>query len=43
MVYVPKTLAAVTAEHVEATRRGEALMLEISRVNLELLRRRALR
>ena len=43
MVYVPKTLAVVTAEHVEATRRGEALMLEISQVNLELLRRRALR
>jgi hypothetical protein len=43
MVYVPKALAAVTAEHVEATRRGEALLLEISQVNLELLRRRALR
>jgi hypothetical protein len=43
MVYVPKTLAAVCAEHVDATRRGEALMLEISQVNLELLRRRALR
>jgi len=43
MVYVPKALAVVTAEHVEATRHGEALMLEISQVNLELLRRRALR
>jgi Family of unknown function (DUF6788) len=42
-LYVPQALAAVTAEHVEATRRGEALMVEISRVNLELLRRRALR
>ncbi len=42
-VYVPQALAAVTSEHVEATREGEALMLEISRVNLELLRRRALR
>jgi len=42
-VYVPQALAPVIAEHVEATRRGEALMLEISRVNLELLRRRALR
>lgn len=42
-VYVPKALAAVAAEHVEATQRGEALMLEISQVNLELLRRRALR
>jgi len=42
-VYVPQALAPVTAEHVEATRRGEALLLEISQVNLELLRRRALR
>ena len=42
-VYVPQALAAVTAEHVEATRRGEALMVEISQVNLELLRRRLLR
>jgi hypothetical protein len=43
MVYVPKAMAAVAAEHVEATQRGEALLLEISQVNLELLRRRALR
>jgi hypothetical protein len=42
-VYVPQALAAITSEHVEATRQGEALMLGISRVNLELLRRRALR
>lgn len=42
MVYVPKALARVAAAHVEATQHGEALMLEISRVNLELLRRRAL-
>ena len=42
-VYVPQALAPVTAEHVEATRRGEALMVEISQVNLELLKRRALR
>jgi hypothetical protein len=42
-VYVPQALAPVTAEHVEATRRGETLMVEISQVNLELLRRRALR
>ena len=42
-LYVPQALAAVTSEHVEATRRGEALMVEISQVNLELLRRRALR
>ena len=43
MVYVPKALAAVAAEHVEATQRSEVLLLEISQVNLELLRRRALR
>jgi Family of unknown function (DUF6788) len=42
-LYVPKALAEIAAEHVEATRRGEALMVEISQVNLELLRRRALR
>jgi phage FluMu protein gp41 len=43
MVYVPKVMAAVAADHVEATRQGEALLLEISQVNLELLRRRLLR
>ena len=42
-VYVPQALAEIASGHVEATRRGEALMLEISRVNLELLRRKALR
>jgi Family of unknown function (DUF6788) len=42
-VYVPQAFASVTSEHVEATRRGEALMAEISQVNLELLRRRLLR
>ena len=42
-VYVPQALSAVTSEHVDATRRGEALMAEISQVNLELLRRRLLR
>jgi hypothetical protein len=41
-LYVPQALAQITAEHVEGTRRGEALMVEISQVNLELLRRRAL-
>ena len=34
---MPQALAAITAEHVETTRQGEALMLEISQVNLELL------
>jgi len=43
MVYVPKVMAAVAAGHVELTRRNEALLLEISQVNLELLRRRLLR
>lgn len=43
MVYVPKALAAIAAEHVEATRHGEALMAQISQVNLERLKRRALR
>jgi uncharacterized protein DUF6788 len=42
-VYVPQALAVVTGERVQATRQGEALMAEISQVNLELLRRRALR
>jgi hypothetical protein len=42
-LYVPQALADVASEHVEATRRGEALMVEISQVNLELLRRRVLR
>jgi uncharacterized protein DUF6788 len=42
-VYVPQGLAAVASEHVGATRRGEALMAEISQINLELLRRRLLR
>ncbi|HWE59641.1 MAG TPA: DUF6788 family protein [Solirubrobacteraceae bacterium] len=43
MVYVPKAVAAIAVEHVEATQRGEALLVEISQVNLELLRRRLLR
>jgi hypothetical protein len=43
MVYVPQAVAAVAAERVEATQQNEALMVQISQVNLELLRRRALR
>jgi hypothetical protein len=43
MVYVPQVMTVIASEHVEATQQGEALLLEISRVNLELLRRRALR
>ena len=42
MVYVPKALAELATEHVEVTQRNEALLSEISQVNLELLRRRAL-
>jgi hypothetical protein len=42
MVYVPQAVV-LTAEHVNVTQDGEALLAEISRVNLELLRRRALR
>jgi hypothetical protein len=42
-LYVPQALADIASEHVEATRRGEALMVEISQVNLELLRRKVLR
>jgi len=42
-LYVPQAVATVAAEHVQATRQGEALMMEISQVNLELLRRRLLR
>ena len=42
MVYVPKALAELATEHVELTQRNEALLSEISQVNLELLRRRAL-
>jgi hypothetical protein len=42
MVYVPKALAELATEHVELTQRNEALLGEISQINLELLRRRAL-
>jgi hypothetical protein len=41
-VYVPQAVAPVTEAHVELTHRNEALLLEISQINLELLRRRAL-
>src|SRR3954470_5677434 len=42
MVFVPKALAELATEHVELTQRNEALLGEISQINLELLRRRAL-
>jgi hypothetical protein len=41
-VYVPQALAPVAEAHVELTQRNEALLAEISQINLELLRRRAL-
>jgi hypothetical protein len=41
-IYVPAAVAAVAEEHVGATQRNEALLAEISLINLELLRRRAL-
>ena len=42
MVYVPKALSELAAEHVAGTQASEALLAEISQINLELLRRRAL-
>jgi hypothetical protein len=41
-IYVPAAVEATVAEHVELTQRNEALLVEISLINLELLRRRAL-
>ncbi|MGZ6639733.1 MAG: DUF6788 family protein [Solirubrobacteraceae bacterium] len=41
-IYVPEAAAAVVEEHVALTQRSEELLAEISLINLELLRRRAL-
>jgi hypothetical protein len=41
-LYVPAALEAVVAEHVGVTHRNEAALAEIARINVELLRRRAL-
>jgi hypothetical protein len=41
-IYVPAALQGVVEEHVRVTQRNEAALAEISRINLELLRRRAL-
>lgn len=41
-IYVPRALEDATAAHVEVTQRNEALLAEVSQINLELLRRRAL-
>ena len=42
-VYVPAAVEAAARQHVERTQRNEELLQEISQVNLELLKRRALR
>jgi hypothetical protein len=41
-IYVPAVVEAACEAHVALTQRNEALLVEISQVNLELLRRRAL-
>ena len=41
-IYVPAAVQAVCEAHVAVTQRNEALLAEISQINLELLRRRAL-
>jgi Family of unknown function (DUF5372) len=41
-IYVPQAVEEAAAAHVELTQRNEALLAEISQINLELLRRRAL-
>jgi hypothetical protein len=41
-IYVPAAAQAACEAHVAVTQRNEALLAEISQINLELLRRRAL-
>ena len=41
-IYVPVAVRATCEAHVAVTQRNEALLAEISQINLELLRRRAL-
>ena len=41
-IYVPQAVEEAAAAHIELTQRNEALLSEISQINLELLRRRAL-
>jgi hypothetical protein len=41
-IYVPAAVEAAVARHVAVTQRNEELLAEIARINLELLRRRAL-
>jgi len=42
-LYVPAALEAVVADHVGVTHANEAALGEIAQINVELLRRRALR
>lgn len=41
-LYVPGALEAAVAEHVDVTQSNQAALEEIARINVELLRRRAL-
>ena len=41
-IYVPQAVQAACEASVEVTRRNDGLLAEISQINLELLRRRAL-
>jgi hypothetical protein len=41
-IYVPAAVEAACEVHVELTQRNDALLAEVSLINLELLRRRAL-
>jgi hypothetical protein len=41
-IYVPRTVQAACEAHVGVTQHNEELLTEISQINLELLRRRAL-
>jgi Family of unknown function (DUF6788) len=41
-IYVPAVVAPTVEAHVQAAQRNEALLAEISQINVELLRRRAL-
>ena len=41
-IYVPAAVAPAVEAHVQAAQRNEALLAEISQINVELLRRRAL-
>jgi hypothetical protein len=41
-IYVPAAVEAACEEHVRVTQRNDALLAEVSQINLELLRRRAL-